>query len=561
MTASVPGTSTVSLSDRAWTAALDADPLNATLVGDARYDALLPDLTPAGRERAERELQDLRREVEALPDRTAAEQVDRSVLLAFLDTEVAERLPLRADWSVDPMRGPQVSLPTVATYQPVAEPDRAGAALERCRRMGAYLDEYAAGLRAAGADGRRPAAVLVGRAVAQLDDLLAQPSADSPLLEPSRQERPQWTDAERDRFDGELRDLVRDTVLPAFARLRSVLVEDVLPTARPDDRAGLSHLPGGDELYRRSVRGFATVDLTPEEVHETGLREVARNDGQLVELGARSLGAGGLAEVLERLRGPGFAYGTPAELVDAARAAVRRAEEAVPDWFGLRHGAACEVGPTPRHEEADSPPAQYLPASEDGRRPGRFLVNTGALAERSRFLVEVQAFHEAVPGHHLQHEVTRQLDGLPAIRRMWVPPAYNEGWGLYAETLAEDMGLYGSDLDRLGARSLDALRSCRLVVDTGLHALGWDRQRAVDFLLAHTTLPVRAAEAEVDRYLAWPGQALGYKLGQLEILALRAEARARQGDRFDIRRFHDAVLGQGGLPLATLRTVVTAALP
>jgi uncharacterized protein (DUF885 family) len=563
VTSPPPAAVLAALADRLWTAAMDADPLTGTLAGESRYDALLPDITPAGRDRADRELADLRRQVEAVPvaGLSAGERIDRSVLLSFVDTELAQRLPQRADWSVDPMLGPQLALPTMATYQPVDEPARAAAALERWRGMAPYVDQYAANLRAAGAAGRRPAAVLVRRVLAQLDDLLARPLPDSPLLQPAREDRPLWTDAERDRFDGTLADVVRDTVLPAFARLRVVLAEEVLPTARPDDRAGLGDLPDGDALYRQAIRGFATVELTAEEVHAAGLREVARNDDQLLELGGRSLGPQSLPELLDRLRRPEFGYDTPDELVEAARTAVRRAEEAVPDWFGLRHAEPCAVGPTPRHEEADSPPAQYLPANGDGSRPGRFYVNTGSLADRSRFLVEVQAFHEAVPGHHLQWEVARRLDGLPAIRRQSVPPAFSEGWGLYAETLAEDMGLYSSDLDRMGARSFDALRSCRLVVDSGLHALGWSRQRAVDYLRAHTTLPERAAEAEIDRYLAWPGQALGYKLGQLEILALRAEARQRQGGAYDVRRFHDAVLGQGGLPLGTLREVVTAALP
>ena len=186
---------------------------------------------------------------------------------------------------------------------------------------------------------------------------------------------------------------------------------------------------------------------------------------------------------------------------------------AVPAWFGLRHGAPCEVLPTPAHEEADSPPAQYRPPAPDGSRPGRFLVNTLHPGSRPRFALEATAYHEAVPGHHLQLDVAQRLTGLPAFRRGSIAPAYAEGWGLYAELLADEMGLYSGDLDRLGARSFDALRSCRLVVDSGLHGLGWTRQQAIDFIREHTTMAERAAASEVDRYLAWPGQALSYKLG------------------------------------------------
>ncbi|MFL6129362.1 MAG: DUF885 domain-containing protein [Mycobacteriales bacterium] len=553
-----------SLADRAWTASLDAEPLSGTAVGERRYDALLADNTPDGLARTDRELRGLRRQVEALPaaELTTMERVDRSALVAFLDAELAQQVPLRAEWSVDPMLGPQVSLLTVGSYQPLAEPDQAAAALRRWRRMGPYVDQHAANVRTALAGGRAPAAALVRKVVAQLDDLLARPPAESALLEPTRRDRPQWTATERERFDAELGDVVHDRVLPAFARLRTTLAEEILPAARPDDRAGIGHLPGGAELYQQAIRGFGTVELSAEEVHATGLREVARNGEELVELGGRTLGTAGLAATLDRLRVAGeLGFGSREEMVEAARAAVARAEEAVPAWFGLRHGAPCEVLPTPAHEEADSPPAQYRPPAPDGSRPGRFLVNTLHPASRPRFSLEATAYHEAVPGHHLQLDVAQRLTGLPAFRRNSIAPAYAEGWGLYAELLADEMDLYSADLDRLGARTFDALRSCRLVVDSGLHALGWSRQQAIDLIEERTTMAERAAASEVDRYLAWPGQALSYKLGQLEITALRQEARARQAGRFDVRRFHDVVLGQGGLPLITLREVVTAALP
>jgi uncharacterized protein (DUF885 family) len=552
-----------SLADRAWTAALDAEPLDGTAVGEHRYDGLLADNSPAGLARTDRELRDLRRQVEALPAAglTAADRVNRSALLAFIDAELAQQVPLRAAWSVDPMLGPQVSLLTVGSYQPVGEPGEAAAVLERWRRMGPYVDQHAANVRAALADGMAPAAALVRKVIAQLDDLLARPPAESALLEPTRQDRPNWTAAERERLDSALGDVVRDRVLPAFARLRTVLAEEILPAARPDDRAGIGHLPGGEQLYQQAIRGFGTVELSAREVHETGLREVARTVEDIVELGGRTLGTTGLAAALDRLRAAGeLGFGSREEMVEAARLAVRRAEEAVPDWFGLRHSGPCEVLPTPVHEEADSPPAQYRPPAPDGSRPGRFLINTLHPASRPRFALEATAYHEAVPGHHLQLDVAQRLTGLPAFRRHAPAPAYAEGWGLYAELLADEMGLYSADLDRLGARSFDALRSCRLVVDSGLHALGWTRRQAIDFILAHTTMAERAAASEVDRYLAWPGQALSYKLGQLEITALREEARARQAARFDVRRFHDVVLGQGGLPLLTLRQVVTAEL-
>ena len=332
--------------------------------------------------------------------------------------------------------------------------------------------------------------------------------------------------------------------MPAFVRLRALLEDEVLPRARPDDRAGLGALPGGAELYARAIRGFSTLDLTAERVHEIGLAEVARTDAELTEFGRRVLRSDGLADTLGRLlAGDGIRFADREELLAVARDVVERAEAAAPEWFGLRHDKPCLVRAAPPQEEQTAPFAYYFPPAPDGSRPGVFYVNTSAPETRARFDVAVDACHEAVPGHHLQIAVARRLTGLPAFRRLGQPPAYQEGWGLYAEQAGEEMGLYRTDLDRLGRRAKDALRSCRLVVDTGLHALGWSRQEAIDYLTAHTAFPAELAAREVDRYLAWPGQALSYKLGQLEILALREEARERQGPAFDIRRFHDVVLG------------------
>jgi uncharacterized protein (DUF885 family) len=209
------------------------------------------------------------------------------------------------------------------------------------------------------------------------------------------------------------------------------------------------------------------------------------------------------------------------------------------------------------HEEEHSTIAYYRQPAPDGSRPGQYYVNTSAPATRPRYEAEALAFHESIPGHHLQIAIGQELAGIPEFRRHLGPTAFFEGWGLYTERLSDEMGLYSGDLDRFGILSFDAWRACRLVVDTGMHALGWSRGSAIDFMRAHTALGANNIANEVDRYIVWPGQALAYKTGQLEILRLRAEARAAMGPAFDIRAFHDAVLGGGALPLATLREVVT----
>jgi uncharacterized protein (DUF885 family) len=552
-------TDVAALTAQAWDAAMRSSPLTATILGDCRFHGELPDNSPSGLAATERLLVGLQRRAVGLPDHVLddEERITRAVLVSFLDTHVAELVLTQADWSVDPMEGPQVSLLSVASEQPVTDARQRGAAFERWRRMPSYLDQHGTNLRAAAKEGRVAAACLVRKVIEQIDDLLATPLLDSPLLDPARRAAATASGGDRDRFGTDLEEATRHGVLPAFARLRAVLAEEILPQARPDDRAGLEFLPGGDAIYRQAIRGFVTLDLEPEAVHRTGRREIERNDAVLAGLAGAALGTPDLPAALARLRsGTGLGFDSREEILAAARAAVARAEEAVPDWFGLRHEAPCEVVPTPAHEEAQSPPVQYLPGAEDGSRPGRYWITTSEPGSRQRFLLEVQSFHEAVPGHHLQFDVAQRLSGLPKFRRRAIVEGYAEGWGLYAEHLAGDMQLFSAEQDRLGASSQDALRSSRLVVDTGLHAMGWSRQQAIDHVLSHTVLPERAAAAEVDRYLAWPGQALAYKLGQLEFIELRSRARQRLSDRFTIRRFHDAVLRHGSLPLPTLRQVV-----
>jgi uncharacterized protein (DUF885 family) len=305
------------------------------------------------------------------------------------------------------------------------------------------------------------------------------------------------------------------------------------------------------------VRGHTSLDLVAEDVHAIGLEEIRRIDAEFVELGARLLGTAGLAGTLRALReDPALHFESREEIEAVARRSLDRANAAIGSWFGRLPKAPCEVVVMPPHEEKHSTIAYYREPSAGGSRPGQYYVNTYQPETRPRYEAETLAFHEAVPGHHLQLAIGQELDGLPAFRRFTGSTAFVEGWGLYTERLSEEMGLLSGEMDRFGVLSFDAWRACRLVVDTGMHALGWSRQRAIDFMVEHTALGENNIANEVDRYISYSGQALAYKLGQLEILRLRDEARARQGDRFDIRRFHDAVLDGGALPLPVLRQVV-----
>ncbi len=263
--------------------------------------------------------------------------------------------------------------------------------------------------------------------------------------------------------------------------------------------------------------------------------------------------------ILARLRSdPALHFATPTEVFDVAAGSLARANAAIPAWFGRLPQAPCVVVEMGAHEAKYSTIAYYRQPAADGSRPGSYYINTSAPETRPRYEAETLAFHEAVPGHHLQIAIAQELVDLPAFRRLSGPTAYVEGWGLYSERLSAEMGLLSGGLDRFGIASFDAWRACRLVVDTGLHALGWSRDRAIRFMAEHTALAENNIANEVDRYLAMPGQALAYKLGQREILRLRDKARAALGPAFDIRAFHDVVLGHGALGLTTLGGVVDA---
>jgi uncharacterized protein (DUF885 family) len=547
-----------------WEAVLEDEPLFATQIGERRYDDRLRDPSPAGRAAWRARLEALLAREAALGETNLDPEarVTRSALHEALRSDLAHLRTGVDDWSVDPLEGPQVEFENVESYQPVATPADGAAMVARWRAMGPYVDATIANLRRALGDGRVAVRSPVLKSIAELDRLASTPDADLALLGPARVDHPGWSAADLSSFRAELTAAVRDGVRPAFARLRDALRHEILPAARPDDRPGIVHVPGGADAYRDLVRYHTSLDLAAEELHATGMAEVARIDAEFVALGERVLRTHGLGETLARLRDdPALHFAARAEIVAVAEASLGRARAALSSTFGILPQAPCAVVPMGPHEEEHSTIAYYRQPAPDGSRPGQYYVNTSAPATRPRYEAEALAFHESIPGHHLQIAIGQELTGIPEFRRHLGPTAYFEGWGLYTERLSDEMGLYSGDLDRFGILSFDAWRACRLVVDTGMHALGWSRGSAIDFMGAHTALGANNIANEVDRYIVWPGQALAYKTGQLEILRLRDEAREAMGPAFDIRAFHDAVLGGGALPLATLREVVSRRFP
>jgi uncharacterized protein (DUF885 family) len=352
------------------------------------------------------------------------------------------------------------------------------------------------------------------------------------------------------------RTVVTERVAPAIKAYRDFLAAEMLPRGRDTEHAGLCWLPGGDERYAAAVRQHTTTALTPDELHQLGLDVIDGLAREYVTLGTAVFGLSDLQEIFHRLRDdPALRWSTAEEMVAAAEVAVRRAEAAAPAWFRRLPASPCAVAPYPPSVPASTPPA-YRHGSIDGSRPGTYHVNTAVPTESVRYKNEVTSFHEAVPGHHLEVSNAKSRTELPMLRRTGSVTAYREGWALYSERLADEMGLYSDDLSRLGMLMMDSTRAGRLVADTGLHAKGWSRQQAIDYLLANTPMAPHHVVSEVDRYLAAPGQALAYMVGRLEIQRLRRDAEARLGDRFDIRDFHEAVLGEGPVPLSVLAELI-----
>jgi uncharacterized protein (DUF885 family) len=544
-----------------WEGTLKASPTTATALGDHRFDAMLEDISPAGLEEERRRLEGVLARVRTLDemDLSAADRVTRTALVVELENGIAGLSCHSEDWVVDPLGGPQVNFMNLPDITTIATVRHAQDYVLRCKAIGPYMDQHRANLERGLAAGRVAAVDQVRKVIEGLDAQLALPVDQWALCNPLASPHADWPAGAADTFRADLTAAVRDGVKPSFERYRDFLRSRVLPAARPQDKAGLSFLPGGPDCYRKQIRIQTSLDLTPEAIHKLGLEQVAKFRRDLSELGKRTLGTGDIAAIQKTLRADSAVHFRTAEEVEGkAREALARANRAVPKWFGIQPRTRCEVKVMGMHEAPNSTIAYYRQPATDGSRPGYYMINTYQPTTRPRYEAEALAFHEAVPGHHLQIAIAQELTGLPEFRKHQGTTAYVEGWALYTERLADEMGLYSSDIDRIGMLSYDAWRSCRLVVDTGLHAMGWSRQKAIDYMIANSVLAENNIVNEVDRYLGWPGQALAYKIGQLEILKLRDEGRKRLGARFDIKGFHDVVLRNGAVPLPVLREEVEA---
>jgi uncharacterized protein (DUF885 family) len=549
------------LCDSYWKATLANHPTDATQIGDHCCDDRLEDITPAGTQRERQRLEQALASARAIDEQalTLPDRLTRSVLILEIQNGLDQISCGFDDWVVDPLGGPQVEFMNLADYTTIATPRDAKNFVSRCRAMGPYVDAHIANLTRGLAAGRVASQDAVRKSLEELDELLSRKEADWPLLRPLAAKHDDWPAKETQSFARDLPQVVSEVVRPAFVRYRDFLKTKIAPAARPQDKAGLAFLPGGKECYLKRIRIETSLDLTPEALHQLGLDEVAKFRRDLSELGGKVLGTTDVAEIQRKLRSdPAMHFKDAAEIEAKAEQSLAKAKAAIPNWFGTLPKADCVVKVMGMHEAPNSTIAYYRQPAKDGSRPGNYMINTYLPETRPRYEAEALAFHESIPGHHLQIAIAQELTGVPEFRKYTGVTAFVEGWGLYSERLANDMGLYSSDVDRIGMLSYDAWRACRLVVDTGMHYMGWSRQQAIDYMKENTVLAENNIVNEVDRYITWPGQALAYKCGQLEILRLRDEGKKRLGDRFDIKQFHDVVLKNGAVALPVLRQQVEA---
>jgi uncharacterized protein (DUF885 family) len=486
----------------------------------------------------------------------ATDRVTHALLAGRLAAEHAFDACNFHEWSVDSGGSSLLGeLSYITESHTVREPRDAANLVSRLGHAESIIDATVENLARGVAAGRVASAEKVRRAIDQIDSELAKPIESWAMASPAWATAPDpdpWPRNDRARLLGELREVVAKQVLPALVRQRDFLRDRVMPRARTE-REGLAGLPDGEASYRAAVLFHVGLALLPDELHAIGRAEIARTDRELAALGQRVLGTPDLAATIARLRSDRALYfATGAELLAAAQDALDRAKAAIPRFFSVLPRTDCVMREIPAYEAPYTTIAYYRQPHYDGSKPGEYFVNTYKPETRPRFELEALTWHESIPGHHLQIAIAQELGALPAFRKLDGSTAYIEGWALYTERLAEEMGLYSSDLDRIGQLSYDAWRASRLVVDTGLHAHGWTRGQAEDYMREHTALTEVNISNEVDRYIGWPGQALAYKIGQLEIARLRAEAEAALAARFDLKGFHAVVLGAGAVTLPVL---------
>jgi uncharacterized protein (DUF885 family) len=534
------------LAQRFWDQLLEIDPIIGTFIGDERFDDKLPDPSEEGLSRRQGVMESALADLAAI-DREKLD-VEMRTTLSILETGARRDLTdlkYRIDrfYAVTHLFGPGTLTSTLGSNQRADNPERLEKYVRRLAAIPRYLEDTGKVATEAASAGQVVAALVVDRAIAQVDRLLQLQPQDSPAMKP--------VEDARDQDKEQVISVLRESVWPAYAAYLETL-RAYRPSAR--DTIGLSALPGGEEIYASQILGFTTLPLEAQAVHDTGHQQLAMIQEERQAI-AKQLGYEDVEAALAEYQASGKnTAATRQEMLDLVIDQVQRSWEAAPSFFGRLPKANCQVRSIDEFQEDDMPGAYYNPPTEDGSRPGTYYVNTGQLEGRPLHQTASTSFHEANPGHHFQLSIEQEFTDRLPLRRFGgglVGDSFVEGWGLYSERLADEMGLFLNDYERLGMLEAQAFRAGRLIVDTGIHALGWDREQAVAKMMETGSSRVDS-EIEVDRYIAMPGQALAYMIGKLEIDRWRTAAAEREGSSFSVRDFHDRVLALGSLPLDVL---------
>ncbi|HEX3655300.1 MAG TPA: DUF885 domain-containing protein [Pirellulales bacterium] len=542
-----------------WDFEMHWDPLWATHVGDHRFDDRLPD---RGLRQEQAYLAEKRQTLarwQAIDWRQLAprQRLDYDTFGILLKNTIAEEEFQTYLIPITNRSGFHISFPELPDNVPLNTKRNYENYIARLRAFGRYADQNIDLLRAGIERGMTLPAEVLRDYRRPIDAQIVDDPKQSALYKPFLKFPNAIGTDDRPRLAAAARDAIRGSVVPAYQRFLAFMRDEYVPHARGSIAA--SALPRGREFYRHRVRSYTSLDLSPEQVHELGQSEVKRIDAEMRSVIGRVGFKGDFAAFVAQLRSdPKFYADSPEALLKQVAWVMKQVDGRLPSLFGTLPRTPCGIRQVPAFIAPSTTTAYYQQPSGDGTRAGFYFVNTYDLKSRPLFEVEALTCHEAIPGHHLQLALQQERADLPKFRRFGDFTAFIEGWGLYAERLGLELGLYEDPFSDFGRLSYEAWRACRLVVDSGIHYFGWTRQQAIDFMAAHTALTMHNIRSEVDRYIAWPGQALAYKVGELKFRELRKRATERLGERFDVRRFHDVVLAGGAVPLSLLEKQVDA---
>ena len=536
-----------------WEKGIVRNPEWASSLGDNRFNDKLNDTsyeTILKRQGETRELQETVKKIDR-SKLSEDDQLNYDLYLQGIEKQIEGFQFLSYLIPIDQMGGIQIGFAGISNYMPFNNVKDYENYLARMRAFPIKLDQTINLMKRGVKEGWVPPKIILVSVPDQIKAQFEKMIEESPLFKPFKDFPESIPSEEQTRLIDEMLSVLTEYVYPAYETLYSYFIESYLPSC--GESIACKDFPNGDVYYKYQIKSYTTTNLTAEEIHQIGLGEVDRIRDEMKKVINMTEFNGSFDEFLTFLRSDSqFYFTSEDELLNEYRMICKKADAELPKFFGLLPRLPYGVKPIPDYQAPASPTAYYYSGSQEAGRAGFFMANTYKLETRPKYEMEALSIHEAVPGHHLQITLAQELDNIPKFRRYGGYTAFVEGWGLYSEKLAEEMGFYEDPYSKFGQLTYEMWRACRLVIDTGMHTLGWTRQEAIDFMLSNTAKTENDVTVEIDRYIAWPGQALAYKIGELKIRELRSKAEKEMGDNFNIRDFHDVVLGNGAVPLDIL---------